>query len=197
MENELRPPYPPQPQRPSPPAPPPGAYAIPQPFVNPPVPAPAAATDAKAQTIAYALFGVAAVTLIGLVTKSWFTAQGGAIGLTGLEVRGHAVSWSDIPRMPTDIVIFAYLGLLSGLAAVGAAATMGGMLLAQKATRIPTKAINLVLGVAAFSTTMFLMRFYGENPKGISFGFSGFLAIGGIIAMGAITKQGVMPRARV
>jgi hypothetical protein len=195
MDHDPRP-YPPPPPPYAPPAPPPAAYPVPQPFVNPPVPATAAATDAKAAPIAYALFGVAAITLIGLVTKSWFTAREGTIGLTGIDVRGHSIAWGDIPRLPGDIAIFAYLGLLSGLAAVAAAATMGGMLLAHKATRIPVKAINLVLGVAAFSTTMFLMRFYGENPKGISFGFSGFLAIGGIIAIGAITKQGVMPRAR-
>jgi hypothetical protein len=158
---------------------------------NPPI-------DSRTQKIAFALFGAALITLIGLVTKSWFTVRDGHIGLTGIEAcRGAqcmTISWGDIPRIPQDVVIFAWLGLLGGLAAVGVGCAMGGMLLAGKAARIPVKAFNLVLGVAAFSTTMFLMRLYSDDPRHVSFGFSGFVAIGGLVAIGALTKQGVMPR---
>jgi hypothetical protein len=184
------------PQQPIPPPPP----------VYPPPPAYAAAPaihpgrDSKLQPIAIALFGAALVTLVGLVTKSWFTVPGGGVGLSGVEAcrgsRCMSISWGDIPKVPSDVPIFAWLGLLSGLAAVGVAATMGGMLLAGKAAKIPLKAFNVVLGVAAFSTTMFLMRLYSDDPKHATFGWSGFVAIGGIIAIGALTKQGVAPRVK-
>ena len=176
---------------------------IPQPVPVPPVYAPppvAPARDGKTQTIAFALFGAAAIALVGLVTKSWFTVPGGGIGLTGVEAcagsRCMSISWSDIPKLPGDISVFAWMGLLFGLAAVGAAAAMGGMLLSGKAAKIPLKVVNVVLGLAAFSTTMFMMRLYTDDPKRASFGWSGFAAIGALIAIGALTKQGVAPRAR-
>ena len=176
-----------------PPPPPPAAFAPPAPTASP--------VDGTTKAIAFALFGAALLVLVGTVTKSWFTAPHGiGVGLTGAEacVRDQCMSigWSEMKQIPSDVVIFAYLGLLGGLAAAGAAATMGGLLLAGKARKIPVKPINLVLGVAAFSTTMFLMRLYSDDPKHVSFGFSGFVAIGGIIAIGALTKQGVMPRAK-
>jgi hypothetical protein len=171
--------------------------AYPNPYAAPPV---HPGRDSKLQPIAFGLFGAALVALIGLVTKSWFTVPGGGVGLTGVEAcRGShcmSMSWSDIPKIPSDIPLFAWLGLLSGLAAVGAAATMGGMLLAGKTAKIPLKAVNVVLGVAAFSTTMFLMRLYSDDPKHATFGWSGFVAIAGIVAIGALTKQGVSPRVK-
>jgi hypothetical protein len=177
-----------------PPPPPPPAYAAaPAPALHP-------GSDAKLKPIAFALFGTAVIALVGLVTKSWFTVPGGGIGLSGIEAchggRCMAISWSEIPKLPSDIPLFAWLGLLSGLAAVGVSAAMGGMLLAGKAAKIPLKAFNVVLGVAAFSTTMFLMRLYSDDPKHATFGWSGFVAIGALIAIGAITKQGVAPRVK-
>ncbi len=180
--------------------PPPPAY--PSPYAAAPVPATPLhpGRDTKLQPIAFALFGAAVVALVGLVTKSWFTVPGGGVGLTGVEAchggRCMAISWSEIPKLPGDIPLFAWLGLLSGLAAVGVSATMGGMLLAGKAAKIPLKAFNVVLGVAAFSTTMFLMRLYSDDPKHATFGWSGFVAIGALVAIGASTQQGVAPRVK-
>ena len=176
----------------------PASYPVPA-APYPAAPAPVRA-DGKAQAIAFALFGAAIVTLVGLVTKSWFTVPGGGVGLTGVEAcrgaRCMSMSWGDIPRVPSDIAIWAYLGLIAGLAAVGVAGAMGGMLLAGKAHKIPVRPFNLVLGAAAFGTTMFLMRLYSDDPRHATFGWSGFVAIGGLLVIGGLTKQGVMPRAR-
>ncbi|HTJ40831.1 MAG TPA: hypothetical protein VL463_02010 [Kofleriaceae bacterium] len=169
---------------------------VPVPSFPPPPPS---KLDGKTQAIAFSLFGVALLALVGLVTKSWFTIPGGGVGLTGVEAcrgsRCMTMSWGDIPHVPSDITLWAYVGLIGGLAAVGVAGAMGGMLLANKAHKIPVKAFNIVLGIAAFGTTMFLMRLYSDDPKHATFGWSGFVAIGAIIAIGALTKQGVMPRA--
>ena len=172
---------------------------VPVPVPYSPPPAATSKLDSKTQAIAFALFGAAVLALVGLVTKSWFTIPGGGVGLTGVEAcRGShcmSMSWGDIPRVPSDIALWAYVGLIAGLAAVGVAGAMGGMLLANKAHKIPVKVFNIVLGIAAIGTTMFLMRLYSDDPKHATFGWSGFVAIGAIIAIGALTKQGVMPRA--
>jgi hypothetical protein len=188
--------------QPAPSAPPvayppaPNAYDL-QAHYAPPV---APARDAKAQMIAFALFGAAAIALVGLVTKSWFTVPEGGVGLTGIEAchRGQCMSISlgDIPKLPGDIPLFAWVALLSGLAAVGSAAAMGGLLLANKAAKIPLTVINVVFGVAGFSTTMFMFRLYNEEPKALSFGWSGITAIASLVVIGAITKQAVAPRVK-
>jgi hypothetical protein len=184
------------------PSAPPAAYpaAPPTPYAQAPYAPPVQpARDAKAQMIAFALFGAAAIALVGLVTKSWFTVPEGGIGLTGVEAchRGQCMSISlgDIPKIPGDIPLFAWLALLSGLAAVGSAAAMGGMLLANKAAKIPLVPINIVFGLAGFSTTMFLFRLYNEE-KGLSFGWSGITAIISLVVIGGITKQAVTPRVK-
>jgi hypothetical protein len=152
--------------------------------------------------LAIALWVTAVVILVGLFTKSWFTPErgDGGIGLTGVEVcrRDHCqtASWDELRRAPRDINVFAWLGLLGGIGAAGFAAAIGGMVASGKAARIPLKVFNAVLGVAAFSTTMFAMRVFGEMSKDVSFSYSGFLAIGGLIATGAIVQRGVAPLVR-
>jgi hypothetical protein len=183
-------------------APPPAPYPYPPaPYQAAPVSAPAPVRDQTTTMIAVGLFVAAVVMFAGLITKSWFTVPGGGIGLTGVEAcmgeRCMSISLSDIPKLPGDIPLFGYLGLLAGLAAIGCAAAMGGMLLSNKAHKIPLKAFNAVFGIAAFSTTMFLMRIYSDDPKHASFGWSGFTAIGALIVIGALTKTGVTPRAKV
>jgi hypothetical protein len=177
-----------------PPAYPPPAY--PPPYATPSAAAaPAPARDGKTQAIAIALFATAIVTLVGVVTKSWFTVPGGGVGLTGVEAcrgsRCMSISWSDIPHVPSDIALWGYLGIIAGVAAVGVACAMGGMLLAGKLHKIPVRPFEIVLGVAAFATTMFLMRLYSDDPRHASFGYSGFVAIGGLVVIGALTRQGV------
>jgi hypothetical protein len=162
--------------------------------------APRAPVDARTRNLALGLFGAALLILAGVVTRSWFTVgHRGHIGLTGLEACGgghcETIAWSHVPHLAGDIAIFAWLGLLSGLAAVGVTVAMGGMLLAGKADRIPQRGFEIVLGIAAFSTTMFLFRLYGDQPRGLSFGWSGFAAIGGLVTVGILAKRGVAPRA--
>jgi len=181
------------------------APAVWQPSAAPPptaaVPEPRAAVDARTRYLAVGLFAAAAVILAGLLTHSWFSVgRQGHIGLTGLQAchAGHcqSIAWSHVPHLASDIAIFAWLGLLAGLAAVGVTAAMGGMLLAGKADRIPQRPFEIVLGIAAFSTTMFLFRLYGDQPRGLSFGWSGFAAIGGLVAVGLIAKRGITPLVR-
>ena len=149
--------------------------------------------------LAIALWVTAAVILIGLFTKSWFTPErgDGGVGLTGVEVcrgdRCETAAWDELKRAPKDIGVFGWLGMLGGLGAAGLAAAVGGLVASGKAQRVPLKVMNVVLGVAAFSTTMFAMRVFGEMSRDVSIGYSGFLAIGGIIAAGAILQRGVVP----
>jgi hypothetical protein len=194
----------PRPVAPPPPAPAPTAYAAgtpyPPPWPGAPAPAPmpgaAPAVDGQTRSIAIGLFLAAALVLIGVVTPSWFTERGAGAGLTGLSGGGRSISWGEVPGVPKDIIAFAYLGLLSGIAAIVVTGVMGGMLLAGKARTIPLRAFNIVLGLAAFTMTMFAVRLYTEDPKHMSFGFSGFCAIGGLLVIGALVKSGVTPRAR-
>ncbi len=153
--------------------------------------------------LAIALWITALAILVGLFTKSWFTPErgDGGVGLTGVEVcrgdRCQTASWSELKRAPKDIGVFGWIGLVGGLGAAGLAATIGGLVAAGNAarTRTPIKVMNVVLGVAAFATVMFTMRVLGEMSRDVSIGYSGFLAVGGIIAAGAIVTRGVMPLA--
>lgn len=164
-----------------------------------PVAAPTAAPDSRARVAAIALFACAAIVLVGLVTKSWFTPERGegGLGLTGVEVcrgdRCQSAAWGDLPRVPSDLPIIAWMGLLGGVAAAGFAAYAGVMLLAGRADKIPMKVFNVILGLAAFGTTMFAMRVYTEMSKDVSLGWSGLVALGGLLGIGAIAKLRVQP----
>lgn len=158
-----------------------------------------AAAASRTRLVAIGLFVCAALVLVGVFTKSWFTPDRGegGIGLTGVEVchRGkcETASWSDLKRAPGDLAIFGWMGLLGGLASAGITAVAGGLLLSGRARQIPLKAMNVVLGLTAFATTLFAMRIFTEMSKGISISWSPFLAIGGLVAIGAIVKTSVQP----
>ncbi len=203
MTNDLVPP-------PPSPSPPPYASMPPMapPYATAPAPAPAAPIVQTTRLLAFALFGAAVITLIGVVTSHWFSAGGGEgnVGLTGIEACRHdrcmSLSWSEIEKMsrgmfhiPTDITMFAYLGYIAGIVAAVCTGVMGGMLLAGKARSIPTRAFNIVFGIAAFSMTSFVVRFYLENRKDLSFGWSSILAIGGLVATGVLSRRVVTARA--
>jgi hypothetical protein len=199
------PPLPP-PVYPPPAYPPPGypsqplaSPAYPSPYASPPyAPVPAPDAAARARNLAIGLFGCALIILLGVVTKQWFTASRGegSIGLTGIEVcQGgtcQSIGWDKLNHVGKDIQIFGWLGLLGGLAAVGVTLAIGVLTLQGKAAKIPSRPFQIVLGLAAFATTMFFMRVIGDQ-KGIAPSWSGFCAIGGLIAVGVLLKK-VTPR---
>jgi len=182
--------------QPSLPATPPPAY------LAPPTTATATPVDARTRNLAIALWGTALLVLIGACTKSWFTpdAGDGGVGLTGIEVcfRGHCqtAGWDELKHAPKDLGVFAMLGFLGSLASIAFTATVGGLLIAGKAQKVPIKIFNGVLGLTAFATTMFGMRVLTEMSRGISIGWSGLLTIGGLLAISLIVQYGVAPLTR-
>ncbi|MCE9571758.1 MAG: hypothetical protein K8W52_01245 [Deltaproteobacteria bacterium] len=185
-------PYPPQ--TPYAPYPPQGAPYAPQ-----GAPAPNAIVDATTRNYAIGLFACALVILVGVVTKQWFTAGRGqgSIGLTGIEVcrsgMCQSIGWGELNHVGKDIQLFGWLGFLGGLAAVGVTIAIGVLTLQGKAAKIPNRPFAAVLGIAAFSTTMFFMRVIGDQ-KDISPSWSGFAAVGGLIAVSVLLKK-VAPKA--
>ena len=162
----------------------------------------AAPLDPRMRNLVIALGVCAVLVLVGTFTKSWFTAPNdeGGVGLTGIEMCRRDVcrtaSWDDLKRAPDDIGIFGTLGMLGGLVSVGFTAAAAVMALTGKGKNIPLKAMNGVLGMTAFFTTFFFMRVWGEMGKDLDFGFSGFLTVGGLVAIGLIVQKGIVPLAR-
>lgn len=152
--------------------------------------------------LAIALWITALLILVGVFTRSWFTPDrgDGGVGLTGVEVcrggRCQTASWDDLKRAPKDIGVFGWLGLVSGLGSAGLVAAVGGLVFAGRPVRIPLKVVSVVLGVTAFATTMFAMRVLGEMSRDVSLGFSGFLAVGGLLVAGGLVQKGVAPLTR-
>jgi hypothetical protein len=157
---------------------------------------PSAAVDPKVRNLAIGLFVCSALVLVGVFTSSWATAPGGegGAGLTGIEAcrRGNcmSISWGDIPKMPADFTIVGYLGLLGGLAAAAVGIALGVFAITNKPNKIPDKISNAVFGVAAFAFTFFLIRLLTEEKmKGLSIGFSGIIAILGVVGLGVLAKM--------
>jgi hypothetical protein len=170
--------------------------SAPPPYTPSPA-APASAVDPKVRNLAIGLFVLGAMVLLGTFTSSWGTAseRGGdaGLGLTGLEAcrRGHCMtaSWSDL-KMGADYTIIGYLGTIAGLAAAGIAIALGVFAITNKPNMIPAKIANAVFGVAAFAFTFFLIRVLTEDKfKGISIGYSGIVAILGVVGIGVVSKM--------
>lgn len=164
-------------------------------------PAPAAPIDSRTRTLSIVMLVLAVLLLVGTFTSSWFTAERGegGVGLSGVEVcRGsecRTVSWGDMKRGPKDLSLFGMLGMLGGLAAVGVTVATGVMGLTGKAGKIPLKAFTVPYGIAAFSMSMFFMRVFTEFSRGLSVGYSGFLAIGALIAASVLLRMLAKPTA--
>ena len=177
-------PYPPQPQAQPPAAAPPGA-------------GPSKPLDAK--TIAFILLGCALLILIATVTKSWGTGGGGRRGGVGIGPLGleacmgsmcQSIPWSAAKGgMGSDIQVFAILSALTGFAAVAAAATFGGMIVAGKTAKLPPIKLAMgVFGAAAFSMTFFAMR-VATSIKQVSISWSAFVGLAGVITGGVMLRK--------
>src|SRR6478672_10702378 len=91
--------------------------AIPHPIFDDAPSAPAA--DTRPRTAAIALLGSAAAITIAATTRSWFVARDGGVGLVGVERCRRALcesaSWFDIKHVPSQILLFATLGVVAAL----------------------------------------------------------------------------------
>jgi hypothetical protein len=153
----------------------------------------------KHRNIAIALLTAGLAIAIGALSYSWFTAkaggESGGVGLGGVEAcrEGfcHSVSWGDIPRIPTDVTLFGYLGKFGGLAAAAAAIAAGVMLLTQRARKIPVKHLTIAFGVAAFGQAAFVTRFMTDGMKGVSIGWALFVSFAGLITAAVLMKSKV------
>lgn len=101
----------------------------------------------------------------------------------------RSASWSDGKGAPVDFTIFGYMGFLGGLASAAAAAAAGVFALTNKPNKIPPKIVNIVFGLTAFAMTAFFIRLITEGGKGMSVSYSPFLAIGGIVGIGVVSKM--------
>lgn len=155
--------------------------------------------DTRARNAGIALVACAAVLLVGIVSRSWFTARGGSLGLLGVEeCRGavcHARSWFDFARAPTELKLFSTIGIVGIVVALGLLGQAAVMLFTRQAHRVMMVPLNAALGVAAFGCFSFFFHLtFGELRLSIS--YAGLFAMGGIIAASIITGAMVRPLAR-
>ncbi len=186
---------------PQPPQPPPGApvYVPPSPVAMQPLPTPF--VDTRARNAAVALIACGAALLVGMISHAWFSTRGGNVGLLGLEECRRSfcqsISWMDVPRAPSELKLFASLGLLGGLAALGFLIQAAVVLFKHQPHRVLTKWLNGSLGLAAFGCTSFLFHLsFGELSKNLSLSWAGFAAMGGIIAASIVVASMLRPLTR-
>jgi hypothetical protein len=158
----------------------------------------AAGIDPKVKNLAIALCVLAALLLIGVVTKSWFTASERrmeiGMGLTGVELSGGgksmSMSYGDMGKAaPGGVAFIGYLALIAGLAAAAGAGAFGYFTLTRKPNPIPRKVFDIAVGLAVFGTLSFVLRWFIEGTKGASIGYSAILGIGGAIGVGVVSKM--------
>jgi hypothetical protein len=139
------------------------------------------------------LLGCAVLILVGTFNHSWITAKGGSAGIGPLGVQicmggmCKGVGWGKIG---SDISLFGTLSIIGGIAAALVAGGYGGAYVAGMRDKLPSiKVANVVLGLAAFSTTFFLFRLLSEGRGGGSISWGGFPSIGGILVTGAMLRK--------
>ena len=185
-----------------PPFPPPAPWRQPAPVAAVPPPAVVPAGDATAKVAAIVLFASSLAMVIGLASYAWFTrGDSGGVGLAGVQQCFahvcHTSLWTDLARAPGEYALFGYVGLLALAGAVALSIHAGVRLLQNQARLAKVGPLNACLGVAAFCTVSFWMRLqFGELGHRLSPGFTGFVAIAGVIAAGTIAHRTVRRLAR-
>jgi hypothetical protein len=157
--------------------------------------------DTRARNTAIALLGAAALLVIGMISHAWFTARGGNVGLLGIEechkLMCRSMSWFDVPRAPSELKLFATIGLLGGLAALGFLVQAAVVLFKNAPHRVMTKWLNGSLGLAAFGVFSFFFHLtFGEMSKKLSFGWAGFSAMTAIIGASVVIGTMLRPLTR-
>lgn len=128
------------------------------------------------RSFAFILVGTALPILIALVTKSWASGRGDtiAVGPSGAEIC-LASTCAGVPfeklGMGGEVGAFAVLSIISGIAAMLAAAVFGGLVLANKSDKLPpVVAGHAAFGAAAFSMFLFAIRVGGGDEVSLSWG---------------------------
>ena len=151
--------------------------------------------DHRARNAALALAACAVLLLVGLVSRTWFSARGGTVGLLGL---GDGVSWFDVKRAPTELKLFSTIGIVGIVVALGLLVQAAIMLFRRQAQRVMLVPLNAALGVAAFGCFSFFFHLaFGEMSKRLTISYAGLVAMSGIIAASIIIGSMVRPLARV
>ena len=151
-------------------------------------------TDKRSKNIAIWLIASAAITLIALITKAWFSTRGGSggVGLLGVEEcfsgRCEGMTWFSIKRAPADIQLFSLIGILAVGAAIAMAIHTAVMLL--KGT--PDKVMKLapVAIVAAIAAAIFFLRLeVSDISRKISVSWGFFATIAGLVSIAIAGKR--------
>ncbi len=166
-----------------------------------PVVAPAPAADPRTRTAAIALLLSAVAILIAGITKSWFTAHDGGVGLLGLErcrsLLCQSMNWFDVKHAPAQVVMFATVGLVAACVYIAFAMHGTVMLLRGQPRLVKQRFLNGALGIATFGMAGFLCSIaMGDWAHDLSLGWSGILGLGGAIASGIVTSTMIRPLAR-
>jgi len=170
---------------------------------------PAAASPSNPAQLAGIISAVCAVLLlVALFTKGWAHASEGHLsihaGILGFEGcgEGHCESegWDKAARqlnIPSDVSGVRILGLLAGLAAVGALATIAGLCLTRNPQKVPVGPLQFVLALASASLTWFAVRL-AMSDEDVNFGpsWGAFVGIGAIVVGGIVLRTIVKPLAR-
>jgi hypothetical protein len=190
-----------------PPQQPPPYYYAPNPAPSyPPAaaiaqPAPAPDAIARARAAGIALLGSTGLLLVAALSKAWFTAGSGGVGLLGLERcrRGlcETATWFDINRVPAQIPIFATTALIASLVAVAFLIHTGVLLLQNRVESIKLKWVQQLLGLTTFGASAFVFSLsVGEWSRGLTIGWSTFAGFAGLIAASIVTATMVRPLAK-
>ena len=151
----------------------------------------------KANQAAVVLFGIAGLLLLSIVTRSWFAADDGGIGLLGLkQCNSHGCEsqfWFSIPHAPSSIVMLALLGLGAGFTAIGM--LIHSALMLTRGTPSATKlgGTNVALYITLFAAIVFLVRIGTEKHMDLHLGWSALVCIGATIAGLVVLKMMVSP----
>ncbi|NVB81579.1 MAG: hypothetical protein HOV81_24510 [Kofleriaceae bacterium] len=171
----------------------------PAPSYPPATPVTAPATDVRARNAGIALLGAAGVTLIAVLSKAWFTAgEEGGVGLLGIETCRRSmcqgISWFDVKHIPTQIPIFATMGLVAALVAIAFLVHAGVMLLQNRPGNVKLKWISQLVGLTSGAITGFVVALsIGDWSRGLHIGWSTFLGYAGILGAGAVMGFMVKP----
>ena len=199
------------------PASPPQQYPSPPAYQQPPTPYGAAAPSPAPPTAQGAdklkIFGIvlavcAGILLLTLFTHGWASATEGRdsahAGLIDIEGCGRGgrcetLDWDKAVKrldMPSEINVLRILGLLGGLAAVGMMGFAAAQALSRKPNKIPFKATEIAMSIAATSLTLFVVRLMLAD-KDISFGpsWGAVLGIGSLIAASVVLRAKLRPLA--
>jgi len=150
----------------------------------------------KAKRAAAVLFGIAGVLLVSILVRSWLSADGGGVGLTGIVrcMSNHCESklWIAIPHAPSSIVMLSLVGLGAGFAAVGLLIHTGVMVLRGTPDSARLASTNIALGVTVVVALVFLLRIASESHSGLHVSWAGFACmvacIGGTVAITQLVR---------